>query len=115
MKRRFLSDVRGTSSAEYALVLGMLGSAVALGNVALNTAVGAAMQDQTAAISATGDYAIDTSSSGGGAGNGNGNGGATPTPTPTPTATPTPTPTPTATTPGNGNGGGNGGGNGKNK
>jgi Flp pilus assembly pilin Flp len=104
MVKRFIRSELAASSAEYALIIALVGG-FGMAGLALKNSVTAAVSQQAQAI-----VADDVPSSSGGSSGGT----PTPTPTPAPTATPTPTPSPTPTAPptdpcnkGNGKGKGN--------
>lgn len=51
--KNFINDETGASAAEYALILAIVGTAIAASAVALGTAISAAMDRATADIAAT--------------------------------------------------------------
>jgi pilus assembly protein Flp/PilA len=49
--KNFLTDEAGASAAEYALILGVIGTAIALSAVALGTAINTSITRATSAVS----------------------------------------------------------------
>ena len=52
--KTFLRDESGASAAEYALILAVVGAAIALGAIALGGAIGGALNDTTTCITSNG-------------------------------------------------------------
>ena len=52
--KSFIRDESGASAAEYALILAVIGTAIAIGSIALGKAIGGALTDATKCISTNG-------------------------------------------------------------
>ena len=72
--RAFASDQRGATAAEYAILLGVIGSALAMSAMYLGDAIAVAFQDTADLFAELIDKA-NCNNNGGGAGDGGGRGG----------------------------------------